>query len=104
MRKKLEAMKKKKGGDMMERKGSKKAEKGKPGKVLRTWDDAGPTKGEAKVLDYSATVDEESAEAKAAFAAKVAAKRAEFGADDAEMEESDDELSEDDDEAAAESS
>lgn len=56
------------------------------------------------MLDYSATVDEESAEAKAAFAAKVAAKRAEFGADDAEMEESDDELSEDDDEAAAESS
>ena len=63
--------------------------------MLRTWDDTGPTKGEAKVLDYSATVDEESAEAKAAFAAKVAAKRAEFGADDAEMEESDDELSED---------
>ena len=56
------------------------------------------------MYDYTAQVDENIEEARAAFAAKVAAKRAEFGADQGDISESDDELSEDEDEAAAESS
>jgi len=110
-KKKLEAMKKKKGAaDMMERKSGKKAaEKGKPGKVMRTWDDAKPKKGDDSALDFSDQVDADSEEAKAAFNAKVAAKRAEFGMAESggvqHAESSDDEYSDgEEDEDAAEAS